>query len=226
MKYLQILFNRKAALFETSRKSEPIQILTVKGVEFHVFDVQIYFDTFSLKGKTKKLDDDSRRVWLKIDEDTLSYAGGLFFGQNIEDFVKMIESSGLQRIVNELKDIKDNLSEYNSKIDSETEKRKIERLEREEQKRLEEEKSQRRFEEYILKSEELYKKGEYIQSDALEEIFKKYNVKVPLRTLGWIRRSLIEIRKDGSFKFRGKTYSESIARLRMELNSKLKECLG
>lgn len=225
MKYLRILFNKKIALFETSKNIEPIKIFEMNGRRMFCFNRNIYFDSESQKGRTKNVPENFIQVWMEIEPNILTYCGGMEI-VSLEQWVENMSKVDIEPRIEDLKEALSDISKHNRQIDKEVEQRKIERLKREEQKRLEEEKSQKRFEEYILKSEELYKKGEYIQSDALEEIFKKYNIKVPLRTLGWIRRSLIEIRKDGSFKFRGKSYSESIARLRMELNSKLKECLG
>jgi len=228
-----VLVPKKCIVFELSRKVEPIETFEEIGIKFFAFDRNIYFDSKTRKG-TSKFDKSFPRYyfWFELKEGYLTYCRS--FPADTNHFKKWLNDGNgtenpdmiksiFDKYFLEIAPILDDVEGYNLKIQQEIDQEKTEMekedLEKEKLKQEKEEQEKKAFEDYILKSEENLKNGKKIEADAFEELLKRNGIKIPLRTLGWIRGNLLRIGTEG-WNFRGGK-SATISKLLKELERNL-----
>ena len=219
MKFVFINIDKKVFLGE--RNINPIETFQLKDRKFYIFDKNIWFDAESNTVRTSKYDDGFVQIWVYMGYLELTKVKSCHINE-IESFKSYLSEDSVQEtlenVISEWSKISEDIDSHNKRIDIEISERENERqAKREQKKRLEKE----RFDKYILESEKNFINGQKIKSDALEELLKKCQINVPIRTLGWIRNNLIQISANGELDFCGSKSSGKIHYLIREL----KDCL-
>lgn len=98
---------------------------------------------------------------------------------------------------------------------------------KQEEERLADEKRREEMEKRLDEAEKNFLEGEYIDSGSFECLLERFEIKVPLRTLGWIRERLNSIR-ESSYIYTGsrKNQSSKVGDLQKQLYAALSEKHG
>lgn len=210
------------------RTVKPAFTFNIEGVDFFAFDKNIYFSKGKVSTKNVELTNYVALYFSLFAQ----FDGHLFhlcnFTNKTEEDCKDFIKNNIAQIhawEKEYSEALGNLTEYNIKLEKEHKEQRAENEKQREKRKQEAEQRDQERKNAILcesiKAESDYLDGKMISWDHFEDICARYNVKLPIRTLGAARKRVTALSKNRHVRFSGSKSPSFISPYISKLNKEL-----